>query len=62
MAIEEWELADNLMLEGGIGASGGRFVVEAAPAGEMFTYLGAFETCVRLLAEDLMRPHGERGA
>jgi nucleoside 2-deoxyribosyltransferase len=53
MAIEEWDLADNLMLEGGIGASSGRFVVEAAPAGEMFTYLGAFETCVRLLAEDL---------
>jgi nucleoside 2-deoxyribosyltransferase len=53
MAIEEWELADNLMLEGGIRAAGGRFVVEAAPEGELFTYLGAFETCVRLLAEDL---------
>jgi nucleoside 2-deoxyribosyltransferase len=53
MAIEEWELADNLMLEGGIRASGGRFVVEAAPEGELFTYLGAFQTCVRLLAEDL---------
>jgi hypothetical protein len=51
MAIEEWDLMDNLMLEGGVRASGGRFVVEAAPAGEVFTYLRAFETCVRLVSE-----------
>jgi nucleoside 2-deoxyribosyltransferase len=51
MAIEEWDLMDNLMLEGGVRASGGQFVAEDAPAGEVFTHLGAFETCVRLLSE-----------
>jgi nucleoside 2-deoxyribosyltransferase len=51
MAIEEWDLMDNLMLEGGVNGSGGRFVVEAAPKGEIFTYLGAFKTCVRLVSE-----------
>jgi nucleoside 2-deoxyribosyltransferase len=53
MLIEEFDLMDNLMLEGGIRASGGQLVVEAAPTGEVFNYLGAFETCVRLLADCL---------
>jgi nucleoside 2-deoxyribosyltransferase len=58
MAIEEWNLMDNLMLEGGIRASGGSLVVEEAPAGETFTYLGGFQKCVRLAASILL---GERG-
>lgn len=56
MAIEEWDLMDNLMLEGGIHASGGKLVVEEAPEGEVFTYLGGFETCVGLAANALFRP------
>ena len=46
---------DNLMLEGGVRASGGEMVVEAAPAGEELTYLGGFEKCVRLAAGVLLR-------
>jgi nucleoside 2-deoxyribosyltransferase len=53
MAIEEFDLMDNLMLEGALRACGGQLVVEAAAEKEVFTYLGAFETCVRLLAEFL---------
>jgi nucleoside 2-deoxyribosyltransferase len=58
MAVEEWDLMDNLMLEGGLRASGGRLVVEAAPEGDVFTDLGAFETCARLLSEILHGPCG----
>jgi nucleoside 2-deoxyribosyltransferase len=53
MTVEEWDFMDNLMLEGGIRAGGGQLVVEAAPEDEIFTSLGAFETCARLLAEFL---------
>ena len=56
MAVEEWGLMDNLMLEGGVYASGGKLVVDDAPAGEEFTYLGGFEKCVRLAAGVLLRP------
>jgi hypothetical protein len=55
MAVEEWDLMDNLMLEGGVHAGRGELVIEEAPAGEMFTYLGGFEKCVRLAAGVLLR-------
>ncbi len=54
MAIEEWDLMDNLMLEGGIQASGGALVVEEALAGDTFTFMGSFEKCVRLAASVLL--------
>ena len=54
MAVEEWGLMDNLMLEGGVQASGGALVVEEAPAGEEFTFLGGFKKCVRLAALALL--------
>ncbi|HTW93624.1 MAG TPA: nucleoside 2-deoxyribosyltransferase [Tepidisphaeraceae bacterium] len=47
MALEDWELADNLMLESAIVGSGGCFIVGNAPPGEMFTCLKAFERCLR---------------
>lgn len=59
MTVEEWDLMDNLMLEGGIRASGGRLLVAEAPEEELFTHLGAFEVCVRLLSE---RDYGPRHA
>jgi nucleoside 2-deoxyribosyltransferase len=55
MAVEEWDLLDNLMLEGGVRASGAGLVVEEAPKGELFTYLGAFEKCVQLASSILHR-------
>ena len=54
MAIEEWGLVDNLMLEGCILSSGGMLVIEHAPEDEIFTYLGGFEKCLRH-ARDIMQ-------
>ena len=51
MFIEEGELTDNLMLDGCIHANSKRLVVEDAPAGELFTYLGGFEKCLKFAQE-----------
>ncbi len=53
MAIEEWGFTDNLMLDGCIQGSGGKLIIEDAPEGELFTYLGAFEKCLRLASDSL---------
>lgn len=47
MFIEERGLTDNLMIDGCIHASSRCLVVEEAPAGELFTYLGGFERCLQ---------------
>ena len=54
MAIEPFELNDNLMLAGGVIASGGCIVVEAAPHIERYTALAAFERCVMQAAATLL--------
>lgn len=54
MAIEELGLVDNLMLEGGIVASGGVLVIGQTSENEMFTSLDGFEQCLRQL-RDLMQ-------
>lgn len=46
MFVEENGLVDNLMIDGCINANSGVLVVEEAPAGEQFTYLGGFEKCL----------------
>jgi nucleoside 2-deoxyribosyltransferase len=46
MAIEPFGLHDNLMLIGGVIASGGCIVTEVAPHAERYTALTAFERCV----------------
>jgi len=46
MFIEESGLVDNLMIDGCINANSKFLVVEAAPAGQLFTYLGSFEKCL----------------
>jgi nucleoside 2-deoxyribosyltransferase len=53
MAIEEWGFTDNLMLDGCIQGSGGKLVLEDAPEGELFTYLAAFEKCLRMAQDTL---------
>jgi len=53
MFIEENEMNDNLMLDGCVHASTGGLVVREAPHGQLFTYLGAFETCLRLARKAL---------
>ena len=46
MAIEPFGLHDNLMLVGGVVASGGCMVTETTPHAERYTSLVAFERCV----------------
>ena len=55
MAIEAFALHDNLMLAGGIIASGGRLFAEATPNTERYTSLVAFERCVMHAAAELLR-------
>ncbi len=49
-AIESFTLRDNLMLEGGVIASGGCLVAESAAHVERYTSLAAFERCVSEVA------------
>jgi nucleoside 2-deoxyribosyltransferase len=51
MAIEDFGLADNLMIEGAIAASGGIFVAEPCPDAERWVRLAAFERCLALLCQ-----------
>lgn len=50
MDVEQFGMADNLMIEGAIQASGGRLLRGAAPPGCEHTDLQAFEACVRAAA------------
>jgi hypothetical protein len=52
MALEDWGLVDNLMLESCIARSGGRLVIHPAPPPEIFTSLAGFEECLRQLSRD----------
>lgn len=50
MGLEDFGLADNLMVDGGIEAAGGAFEREEAPPGQRWHDLRAFERCVARLA------------
>lgn len=54
MAIEPFELCDNLMLAGGVVSAGGCIVIEATPAALRYTSLVAFERCVERAASLLL--------
>lgn len=47
LSIEDFGLADNLMIDGAIAASGGRFVVADVGAADRWRDLSLFEDCVR---------------
>jgi nucleoside 2-deoxyribosyltransferase len=49
MALEDFGLADNLMLESSITRTGGCLVVHPAPPGRAFTALEGFERCLAFL-------------
>ncbi len=53
MFVEEVDLTDNLMIDGCIHANTQLLVGEDAPAGELFTFLGGFEKCLKA-AKDLI--------
>ncbi len=50
LLIEDFDLADNLMIEGAILASNGRLIRADLPPSAWWTGLDAFETCVAALA------------
>lgn len=51
MLVESFEgMADNLMIDGAIAASGGRLVVRDLPRAAVWRDLGAFEACVAEIA------------
>ncbi|WP_137124611.1 nucleoside 2-deoxyribosyltransferase [Roseomonas sp. HF4] len=52
MGLEDFGLADNLMVDGGIEAAGGGFERAEVPAGRRWHDLAAFERCVIRLAAD----------
>ena len=51
MLLESFAMADNLMIDGAILASGGALFVQDVPAGERWAELAAFERCVVAVAE-----------
>jgi nucleoside 2-deoxyribosyltransferase len=51
LAIEDVDMADNLMMQGGIERRGGVVVVHDASPDAIYTDTTAFEACLRLLAE-----------
>ena len=55
MAIEPFQMHDNLMLAGGVIASGGCIIADAVPHAHRYTALAAFERCVAHAAADLLR-------
>ena len=50
LLIEDFGLTDNLMIEGGIAASGGAFIAEAAASDAIWQDLAGFERCVAAVA------------
>lgn len=56
MVIENFGLADNLMLEGGLHGSGSELIVSPAPPDRRFTDLSGFERCLQQAAAQLSKP------
>ena len=50
LSLEDFEMADNLMLDGGVERRGGIVATHRAAADELYTDLTAFEACLRHLA------------
>jgi nucleoside 2-deoxyribosyltransferase len=53
MAIESFGLADNLMLEGAVRASGAELIICPTPHAKRFTDLSGFDLCLRQAAVQL---------
>ncbi|OJF93444.1 nucleoside 2-deoxyribosyltransferase [Pararhizobium antarcticum] len=50
LSIEDFDMVDNLMLDGGIESRGGIFVVGNASEDALYTDMQAFAECLRLMA------------
>lgn len=54
LAIEDFDMVDNLMLDGGIEARKGVIVTRDVPPDRIYLDLGAFEACLARAARDLL--------
>ncbi len=55
MEVEDFDLTDNLMIDGALAQSGTRVEAVESPRGERFRDLRAFEACLRQIVEDSPR-------
>lgn len=53
LAVEDVDMIDNLMLQGGVERRGGQVIVHDAPADRLYTDTTAFEVCLKLLSARL---------
>lgn len=61
LAVEDFEMIDNLMMHGGVERRGGPVVVHQAAADALYTDLTGFETCLKALAETRDATHRDEG-
>jgi nucleoside 2-deoxyribosyltransferase len=54
MAVEDFDMIENLMVDGGIEARGGVFVTREVAADRLFLDLSAFEECLSIAATRLL--------
>lgn len=54
LAVEDFDMVDNLMLHGGVEARGGVVVVREVETDRLFLDLGAFEECLAIAATRLL--------
>jgi nucleoside 2-deoxyribosyltransferase len=50
LAVEDMDMSDNLMMQGGVERRGGQLIVHAAAPDRLYLDTTAFEECLRLLA------------
>ena len=50
LSVEDVDMADNLMMQGGVERRGGQLIVHAAAPDALYTDTTAFEACLKLLA------------
>ena len=54
MALENFDMADNLMLDGGIDRRNGTIITREVEPDRLFLDLTAFEACLKVAAERLL--------
>jgi len=55
LSLEDFDMTDNLMLDGGVTARGGVIVTRQVPQDQLFLDLAAFEECLTLAAKKLLK-------
>ncbi|MEO5326571.1 nucleoside 2-deoxyribosyltransferase [Mesorhizobium sp. CC13] len=55
LAVEDFDMVDNLMLDGGIAVRGGTVVTRKVDPGKLYTDHQAFEECLRLAADRFLK-------